>query len=62
MELEWCLCPIGLVACEGVGADAKLDSSGDIADARRVSEYDLSYKVPMKVGDLDVGGRGDGGI
>ena len=38
MELEWCEGAIGLVACEGVGTDAKLDGCGDITNAWRVGK------------------------
>ena len=61
MEFDWCLCLIGLVACEGIGADAKLDSSGNIADTRQDGKYSLNEQVTVYVGDLDVGGRSDSG-
>ena len=55
-----CKGAVDLVARERVGTDAKLDGCGYVTNTRRVGKYDLSEKVPMKVGDLDVSGRGDG--
>ena len=59
MEFDWCLCLIGLVAREGIGADAKLDSSGNITDTRQDGKYNLNEKVTVYDGDLDVGERSD---
>ena len=52
MEFDWCLCLIGLVACEGVGADAKLDSSGNITDTRQGGKYNLMRFIKSKTQEL----------
>ena len=42
VQLNWCLCVICLEANEVVGANAKLNGCGNVADARRDEEFDLS--------------------
>ena len=58
MDLKWCKGAISIVAREGVGTNAKLDGCGNVTNTWSVGEYDLSEKVCMKVGDLDVSGSG----
>ena len=60
MDLKWCKGAIGLVAREGVGTNAKLDGGGYVTNTRCVGKYHLSAEFTVKVGDLDVSGRGDG--
>ena len=42
VQLNWYLCVISLEANEVVGANAKLNSCGNVANARRGEEFDLS--------------------
>ena len=42
VQLNWYLCVICLEANEVVGANAKLNGCGNVADARRDDEFDLS--------------------
>ena len=60
MDLEWCKSAVNLVTRERVGSNAELDGSGYVTDTRCVGKYYVSEKSPMKVGDLDVIGGGDG--
>ena len=58
MDLKWCKGAISMVAREGVGTNAKLDGCGNVTNTWSVGECDLSEKVSVEVGDMDVSGSG----